>query len=217
MYPGVDPTDSIVQEAIMGESAESVGRQMHDDALNGRLKQAVKEVFDEFGVTASWDQKEELQFVIECPSGQKCLARHLNTLDLIETDLLDEIDYFSKKLFAESKEDESESKESSFSVILKDPERRMRLFNLLDGLLNIGVIKPKIHRIPQDIEASKYRSWVGPPLPKGEVWANKVDFSDKMHIFGELNKPLDEIKTFRLEKPSVENLEAMENISGETK
>lgn len=216
MYPGVDPTDVVKEVA-------SVGGQMHEDALNGDLVQkAVKQAIeDEFAVTEGWQQK-ELQFVISCPSGQKCLAKRLNTLDLLEADLLDEIDYFTKRLFPAELDSAGNPVErefvGSFTLALKDPVKRKRIFDLLDKLLNISITRPKIHVLPNSVDIEQYRNWEGPALPRGEVWANMVDFQDKIFIFGELNRPLDEIKTFRIEQEvSVANLAAMESVSGEAK
>lgn len=204
MYPGVDPTESVVQEGDSVGVALKSSQQMHEDALRNpdpipeELKQAIsKAIEDEFAVGDAWSSDRELKFVIKCPSGQKCLAKPLNTLDLIDADLLDEIDFFQKKLMMQSGEDEGES--ANISKIMKDPVKKKRLFTLLDGLLSMGVIKPTIKPVPTFVDISDYRNWKGPDLPPGEVWANKVDFQDKMFIFNELNKPLDEITTFRVE------------------
>lgn len=208
MYPGVDPADSVKDDAKREESAG----EMHEAALNGdlatsKLQNAVQQVMDKYAVTDAWTQQ-ELYFEITCPSGQKCLAKKLTTMDLVESDLIDEIDFFTKSLMPVEGEEQSEG--SQFSHMLKDPNKRARLFNLLDGLLHIGVVKPKVHLVPKDID---YRKWQGPTLPAGEVWANMIDFQDKIMIFGELNKPLDEIKTFRIEPEiGVASMATMESI-----
>lgn len=186
------------------------------DELNKAVRQAVK---DEFEVTQSWS-KQDVQFVIECPSGQKCLAKRLTTLKLLESNLLDEIDYFSRKLFPAQVDasgnpiDAQEDSNPSISKVLQDREKKSRFFGLLDRLLNISIVKPKVVMLPSDINIDDYLSWEGPELPPGQVWANVVDFGDKMFIFGELNKPLDEIKPFRIEQETnLANMAAMEAIS----
>jgi hypothetical protein len=209
-YPGVDPAEYEDDSAGATKLVET-SQKMHDAALNGgetantKLKQAVKEVIDEFSISSAWGKSGELTFVIECPSGQKCLAKHLDTMDLIDANLLDEIDYFSKKLMPKAIDaagnpvEAEESEFNNISSLLKDLGKRSRLFSLLDGLLQVGVVKPKVHRLPTSVKIEDYRTWEGPELPPGEVWANMIDFSDKMFIFAELNKPLDEIKSFRVE------------------
>lgn len=230
-YPGVDPADmpdylrgnlktnpveqqemsAGVPVALASNPTPNYDK-MHEDALNGgglsplneSLKSAVSQAIkDEFEVSDAWSGK-KLFFVINCPSGQKCLAKKLDTMDLVESDLIDEIDFFSRKLFpkgvdASGKPIEQENEEESFAKILQDPEKKKRFFGLLDGLLELAIEKPKVHQLPHDVDISGYSKWEGPALNRGHVWANKVAFEDKLHIFTELNQPLEQIKTFRVE------------------
>ena len=223
-YPGVDPADmpdylkgniktNPVDQQVMsaGVPIALASNQMHEDALNGegpfspsQLKMAVSQAIkDEFEVSDAWSGK-KLFFVIDCPSGQKCLAKKLDTMDLVESDLIDEIDFFSRKLFpkgvdASGKPIEQENEEESFAKLLQDPEKKKRFFGLLDGLLELAIEKPKVHQLPDEVDITGYSKWEGPALNRGHVWANKVAFEDKLHIFTELNQPLEQIKTFRVE------------------
>lgn len=189
-YPGINPADLV---------EDSTSQKMHDEALEQMVK---KVIHDEFEVVPAWRQKsKDMTFVITCPSGQKCLAKRLNTIDLIEADLLDEIDFFQQKLFSavDAQGTPTTVSSSTFSELLKDPTKRKRLFALLDKLMSVSVVKPKIHPVPKSVDITDYQNWDGEALPDGEVWANVIDLLDKMYIFGELNKPLDEIDTFRVE------------------
>lgn len=215
--PNVGPIDTMTSP--VAQQAVSVGNQLHDDALRGTidpvaLNAAVAQaVRDQFAVTDAWKPKPRVEFVIDCPSGQRCLAKHLNTMDLVDADLIEEVDFFTKKLFPTSfdaagnpVDAEEDTTNESFWSALKDAEKKVRFFRLLNRLLAIGIVKPKVIDDGVDVgidesgnETVVYGSKAR-PLNDGEVYASAIDFADKITIFGELNKPLEQIKPFRGEQ-----------------
>lgn len=175
-------------------------------------QEIVQAVTDQFAVTGWGTPSSDVKFVIECPSGQRCLAKHLNTIDLIEADLIEEVDIFTKQLFPASFdpagnpiEPQQDSSNSSFWTTLKDVEKKVRFFRLLHKLLAISIVKPRV--IDDGVEVyvdengeRKLRFGISArPLRPGEVYASAIDFADKLTIFAELNKPLELIQPFREE------------------
>lgn len=231
-FPNVDPavttTNPVAQQAV------TAGNQLHEDALRGSidpsaLNAAVAQAFqDQFAVT-QWKRKPQIQFVIECPSGQRCLAKHLNTMDLVDADLIEEVDFFTKRLFPSAFDaagnpvdsNEEDTGNESFWGTLKDPEKKVRFFRLLNRLLAIGVVKPHVVDDGVDVvvdESGNKTVQYGAnarPLREGEVYASDIDFADKITIFGELNKPLEQIKPFREESSTVlPSVPASEGVTG---
>lgn len=195
------------------------------DAISPELKaQVAQAIRDEFAVT-TWKPQDRILMTLECPSGQKILLRHLTTMDLLEADLIEEIDFFTKRLFPESidqggtpVEHPEEDENASVWVLLRDVNKRARFFSLLNRIMVVGVVKPKII----DDGVKTYTNKEGKTMvrlgtkkiePKdGEALASSIDFADRMAIFAELNKPLDQIKPFRRE--SAFGLANMESVQG---
>jgi hypothetical protein len=201
--------------------------QMHESALRDESFKAVvsEAVSDMFALKPNWKPKSErVKFVIQCPSGQKVLAKHLNTMDLLEADLVEDLDFFTKRLFP-SNVDESgnviendEDEDSTIWNVLRDIEKRRKFIDLLNRLIDIAIEKPNIINdgiqiatrdngtrfliSGSEMSPEDYVRVFGHPLPElkeNETYASAVDFTDKMTIFGELNKPLSVIQPFRQE------------------
>lgn len=264
-YPGMEPADVQTlepvgtQEPSAGKPAPNpllanVSQDMHEDALRkdnfvhinpSELKDAVQEaVTDIFALKNTWKPKsQKVRFVIDCPSGQKVLARHLTTMDLLEADLVEEIDFFTKRLFPQDLDaagnpiEKSEDDDgSTIWKVLRDIEKRKRFLELLNRLLVTAVEKPKVINDNVEIatdsdgnkflingsemDAEDYVRIYGKELPElgeNETYASAVDFTDKMHIFGELNKPLGVIQPFRAESAaSVASMATSESIGSQT-
>lgn len=267
-YPGVEPADVQTMEPV-GTQATSVGVpptpnpllaqaavDMHEKALRGpefvteaatpvdpaQVHQVVQQaVTDMFALQPVWQQKKEaVEFVIHLPSGQTVLAKHLSTMDLVEAGLIDDIDFFSKKLLpkldpAGNPVDEDES--APLWSLMKEVDKRKRFLSLLNKLIDISILKPKV--IDDGLEIATrddgtqfliagaemkpedYQRVYGKPLPaltENSTYASAVDFGDKMAIFGELNKPLAVIEPFRGESSNGTNgLEHSESNGSEAK
>ncbi|QNJ59235.1 tail assembly chaperone [Mycobacterium phage MrMiyagi] len=240
-YPGVDPAVLAqvnpvgTQESAAGEPmapnplVAKASETMHESALREPVidQSAVKAaVADMFALQDGWKPKQAVKFVIECPSGQRVLARHLDTMALLEANLIEEIDFFTKRLFPAEMdasgnviEKPEDAAEASIWTVLKDPEKRCRFLRLMNGLLVTAIERPKIIddgvEILTDTEGKKHvveGARLSPedyekvfkkklrPLGPNETYASAVDFADKMAIYSELNKPLAVITPFREEQ-----------------
>jgi hypothetical protein len=173
---------------------------MSTDTETSELKEAVKKAIkDEFEVTSWGKPAGAIRFSVVCPSGQKVLLRRLDPLNMMAAGLLDEVDFFSKKLFPESLDKAGnpiESKEDNKGLIdlLKDPEKRDQFIDLLDRLCVAAVVKPRLYIPIINDDGEDVSDLKGKAIP-----VTNLDFSDKMFVFGEANKPLEEISSFRVE------------------
>lgn len=175
----------------------------------------------QFEVTA-WKPRIITKFVINFPSGQRALVKHLDTMDLVRAKLVEELDFFTKKLFpaaiASTDGDEiSEKVETGIWSVLNDTEKRCRFFDLTNRLMEVSSIEPRIINDGVAIRKDDKNEWVDvfgaevedldeqlklfgkpiPPLKEGEVYASSINFGDRMAFFTELNKPLEVITPFR--------------------
>ena len=218
-----------VPNSLLAKASE----QMHESALRGeqlafpqdQFKTVVSQaVSDMFELKPNWKPKSKrVKFVVNCPSGQKVLVKHLNTMDLLEANLIEDLDFFTKRLFP-SNIDESgnpvqeENDGGLIWKVLADLEKRCKFIDLLNRLLEIAVERPRIINdgvqiatrndgtkfliTGSEMSPQDYVKVFGHPLPElkeNETYASAVDFTDKMMIFGELNKPLSVIQPFREE------------------
>jgi len=201
--------------------------------VSAEFKSAVSQAFkEEFAITEAWKPKQRIRFKVVLPSGQPVLLQHLTTMDLLEADLIEEIDFFTKRLFPANldqngnpieQEEDSEELDSVWAL-LKDVNKRARFFALLNKIMVVGCVRPRI--IDDGVETHKTKSGkmvvkLGVKkieLQEGQVLASAIDFADRMAIFAELNKPLNEIKPFRQEQVvSLANVESMQGAEGKTK
>ena len=248
-YPGVDPGDVQMMEPV-GTQEPSPGEPKHavpeqqpepepkkDESqldpveLQKVVEQAVQ---DQFAVTDGWKAK-SVQFAIICPSGQRALLKRLDTMDLIEVGMVEEMDLFTKALmpvgFDQAGNPVEANKQQGFWQQIKDPEKRLRFLTLLNKLLEIGVVNPKViddgvSIIEKDgkkivvqgtsivnqsgVEYLQLEGGGMRRINDGEVRASAIDFTDKMAIFGEFNKPLEEIKPFRETPSGVASLDSVQ-------
>lgn len=219
-YPGVDPSDTITAEPV-GTQAVSEGETKQLDGEE--LKKVVEEaVANQFAITDGWKTPEKIEFVVLCPSGQRALVRRLGTMDLLEAGLIEDMDFFTKALlpagFDQAGNPVDSTEQPSFWKALKDPKRRLQFIQLLNRLLEVAVVNPKViddgagivdnggkdvvvlgTSIVRENGIEYLRRADGSlrPFAENEVKASAIDFTDKMAIFGELNRPLEEIKPFR--------------------
>lgn len=193
-----------------------IGSEQESEKFKTAVAQALRE---EFAVTA-WKPQEKVRMMITCPSGQRCLLKHLTQMDLLEADLIEEIDFFTKNLFPTEGKKDDDDLEDVWSL-LRDPEKRCRFFQLLNRLMVVGVVRPQIVddgvAVVTDSQGRKVckLGMKKLTLKEGQVPASLIDFADRMAIFSELNKPLSEITPFRKEQViSLASLEPSKGITG---
>lgn len=205
------------------------------------LNKAVKEAFsDMFAVTQAWEPREVVKFVIECPSGQKALAKHLDVLDLAAADLVEDMDLFTRKLFPTALDDQGNpvdnKDQESFWKALKDINKRLKFIDMTNRLMAAASVKPKvvndgvaIRTNPETSEQEIVHGYqvtdideqlklFGKPVPtlgdpRHEAYAGTITFNDRMTFFTELQKPLALIEPFREQQDAVlANLESSESV-----
>mgnify|MGYP000467462360 CR=1 FL=1 len=226
-YPGVDPSDTIVTEPV---GAQAVSEGVPNPLLAGvdarQVEEAVRqEISNAFAVSDAWKSKQTVKFVIDCPSGQKALVKHLDTMDLVNADLIEELDFFTKKLFATQVESDNEqSEETGLFATLRDVNKRCRFLDMTGRLMAAASVKPKIIHdgvaVVENSETGEKEIVFGnqvagmarqielfgkhvPSLKDGQCYSGPIDFADRMMFFSELNKPLELIEQFRDEPNAV--------------
>ena len=127
--------------------------------------------------------------------------------------------------------------QDSFWKQLKDPDKKLKFLGMLNRLLVVGVVNPTVvddgvdividektgkrvvvqGTLVEEINGKEYlKTEIGNRLiAPNEVRASAIDFTDKMTIFSEFNKPLDQIKPFRESPTGVPSVDS-EQGSGST-
>lgn len=241
-YPGVDPGDVQTlnpvgtQENSSGEPQVIISRDEKPTPpklSKEQLKAAVDEMFE---VTDAWQPRQtKVKFKIECPSGQTALVKHLDTMDLLEAGLIEELDFFTRRLFPRkidpSGNPVDDPDNETLWQSLRDPEKRRRFFDMTGKLMAAAAIRPKIvfdgvivvnekvvfgYQLSEEDQKEKLSEPV-PALKKNETYAGAIDFADRMAFFHELNRPLKQIEPFRPESAVVlQDLDGSQGHGGKT-
>lgn len=221
-YPGVDLADEeTVNPVGTQESSASEPKPNPLIVSKDEVKKAVSEMF---AVTDAWQPRQtKVKFKIECPSGQTALVKHLDTMDLLEAGLIEELDYFTRRLFPRSidpsgnpQEAKNEENETLWQA-LRDPEKRRRFFDMTGRLIAAAAVRPSIvfdgvvikddkvvfgYQLSEEDQKEKLGDLI-PTLKKNQTYAGAIDFADRMAFFHELNRPLKQIEPFRPESAVV--------------
>jgi hypothetical protein len=256
-YPNVDPGDVQTmnpvgtQEHSSGETlsipqpsqyspgepkpTEVISKEMHETALNNAVAQAVTDMFKVN--QEAWAPRNIVKFKIEYPSGQIALVKHLDTLDLVEFDLIEELDFFTRRLFPREFDDsgnpieKEEDKENIFQA-LKDPKKRQRFYDMTGKLMEAAHLKPKVvhdgvailevgekkvMKFGYQLTPDEQLEYFKKPIPYltedgTESYSGYADFNDRLHLFQELNKPLRFIEPFR--EGSTVSVQAVAGVEG---
>lgn len=200
------------------------------------LDKAVKEAMNEMFSVTAWKPKEIVKFLIECPSGQNVLVKHLDILDLAAHGLVEDMDVFAKRLvpnrFDEQGRPVDDEDGGSIWKSLEDIKKQQKFLDMTNRLMAASSVRPKIVddgvAIVKDPETNRESIKYGhqmsmqeqleyfekpiPPLESGEVYAGYVGFPDRMSFFVELQKPLGLVEPFREGQALV--LENMEPSQG---
>jgi hypothetical protein len=155
------------------------------------VAQAIK---DQFKVTDAWMPREAVKFVVSCPSGQQVLVKHLQPMDLIRADLIEDLDSFQRRLFPASLDDSGRPVErdagKTFFKMMGDPVKRVKFLQVTSRLMAVSSVKPKvIDDGVKLIDSDTYKKVVGEQLDEGEdrreVFGYQVEnIDDQIKIFG---------------------------------
>lgn len=189
------------QEPTAGKSQELHETALRTEQDSEEFKKAVaKAVEDQFKVVNAWQVREVVKFIIYCPSGQQVLVKHLDTMDLVRADLIEDLDSFQKKLFPSELDDSGRPVErdttSSFFKLISDPERRVKFLDTTNRLMAVAAIKPRV--VNDDValvDRDKYKEIIGTEFPheaeKCEVFGYQVkDIDQQIKLFGKPVAPL---------------------------
>jgi hypothetical protein len=155
---------------------------------------------------------------LECPSGQVCLVRRIDPMQLLADGVLSKSDmltalvdqkHVSKK--AKGGRNSAKSQEMSNEMVmkqaLKDPKKMQELVDVVNAVTLATVIKPELHPVPEDEEDR---------IP-GNVYIDSVDINDKMFIVQYAFAGHRDAAKFRRElQQSVERLADGEGVPEET-
>lgn len=226
-----DVSEVVARSIVEDEIADATRvKKAQEPANRKELEAAVAQaVSDMFSVNA-WKPRMLVKFKVQCPSGQTALVKHLDTLDLLEHDLIEELDFFTRKLFPVNLDasgapmDSQDEVETTIWSALADPEKRRRFLDMTGKLMAAASVDPKIvhdgvtivekrdkdtgevtkhTRFGYELKADKQIDAFGKPipvLPSRAVYSGYIDFADRMTFFQELNKPLELIQPFREEQ-----------------
>lgn len=235
-----DPTGEydVIMEPVEAKEAKAKQKEF-DDAV----AEAVRTQFDVKPL--AWGIKTVVKFIVRFPSGQTALVKHLDATDLVRHDLLEELDFFTKRLFppaydaAGNPVEPDDGERTDLYATLRDPKKRLRFLDLTNRLLALTVVKPNIvndgvalrfdEKLGEEIDVFGYEvkdvdeqialfGKAVKPLddPEHETYAGTIDFTDRMHLFQALNQPLELIEPFREGSNALlENLER-EQVTGDS-
>lgn len=235
MSQPLSPGETKEKTNPVGAQEVSSGVGVDPEALEQAVKKAVE---DQFAITDAWSVREPVRFIIECPSGQRVLAKHLETRDLLRVNLIEEMDKFAKQLFPSAFDDHGnpidrkDAENQTIWSLLREPEKRETFFSMTNRLMVASSIRPKVvddgvalreNEAGEKVEVFGYEikdideqiALFGkpvPPLKDGEVYAGVIDLADRLAFFTELNKPLEAIEPFREESDAV--LASVESSQG---
>lgn len=249
-YPGVDPDETIQTNPVGTQDVSSGplpyrtvdlpdGTKRLDPIVPPELlkAQVQQEISNRFAVTDSWKPRQKVRFVHEFPGGQTALLQHLGTMDLVERGLVEELDFFTRRLFPVSIDAggnpvEGQDKPETLLQSLAVPEKRARFMDLTGKLLAAASVEPSVVHdgvaVQETEDGTKkvvfgYQAidWpidkqvelFGSPVPKlaeGQVYSGPVDWEDRMSLFNALNQPLKQIEPFREGPPTV-----LQDLAGE--
>lgn len=232
-----ETSEKVHDAAVRGESPEAT------EEFKAAVAKAVAEMFDLN--EKAWQPKTIVKFKIECPSGQTVLAKHLDTLDLLGYGLIEEMDFFTRKLFPPSIDasgnPEEEAEQESIWKSLRDPKKRQRFLDMTGKLAAISSVKPSlahdgvavVPELDEDGEPTGKQTtkfgyqmtmeeqleYFKKPIPKlksGQAYTGYLSFNDRMTYFQELNRPLSMIEPFREGSAALlQNLARSEGHGGE--
>lgn len=152
-----------------------------------------KIVKDPYAVSA-WGE-EPFQDVV-CPSGQVCLVKKLGMEDLISLGLTNDADFLSgiagQKVsnardsgHATKKPTKAQLADSENNVkdmLKKDPKSFKKFSELVNKIIVAAVQKPQLHLPPMKTVEGEEVSDIE-ARAKGRIYADSIDFNDKMEIF----------------------------------
>lgn len=159
-YPGVSAEDLEIVRAAQAGADQTIA-----ETSSEQLSPASADPY----AISGW-KKEDKQFDVVTPSGQRCRARKLGFEAAIANGILNDVDLFTNALMEGT--DQSGAKATSTMLeVLSHPERRAQFFGTINRCVAACVVKPKL--VMHD----------DGNLPDDVVFVDDIPFPDKMFIF----------------------------------
>ena len=142
----------------------------------------------------TWGQ-DVTSFELTCPSGQKCLAKELDIMRLMELGLLDRINGLSGIVNAQMlpKARGQRVPEVDVNELLRNKDALIEVMALVNSIVCESVVAPHVWPIVDED---------GLPIPDEErkperIYVDSVRLTDKFFIFNEVTGGLEQLAAFR--------------------
>lgn len=147
---------------------------------------------------------------LRVPSGQLCLVRRPGLEGLMKAGVLHNVDSLSQivneRHLKRVRGKKARTEEIDVHSLMNDPEGLDQVTNVIDKIVCHCVVKPEIHRTPNDITRRQ----------PGVIYADMVDLVDKMFIFNFVVGGTRDLESFRNGlQQSLGGVEAGEGVPGE--
>lgn len=150
-----------------------------------------KNIDEEKYAPTSWAKNKEYKepFDYTTSSGQLILVQRLDMDDILTLGLENDLDFMSKAIVSEDKPEVQESDDDSISKAMKSGNLP-KLKRIVDAVCLRGILAPKLHAVPEDVNARQ----------KGLFYVDSVPFNERVELFSVIFDT-EGLQTFRQESP----------------
>lgn len=176
------------------EHVSDLADKVKAEGLLGAAQSMAQANADPYAPTA-WGKPSEEDFV--CPSGQVCLVRRVDVMDLLGGGLLNSVDFLTEIVKTDHIPNATRAPGQAAAdaagkagKAVQDPEQFGKFAKSVDGVVLRVVAKPELHPVPPE----------GAKRINGRVYIDSVSTSDKFAIFNYVisgKKEAEEIAQFR--------------------
>lgn len=175
----------------------------------------------------TWKLDDERDFTV--PSGQKCRVKDLSLEDMAALGIIDQMDTLGmlvekqhiqrvqgkkpqdRKAKKPTKAQQAKQEEAEITAWLRDRKKMVAIGTMLDKIASACVVEPVVENpwVPVDPEdpSKGERKLARHERLDAALYADKIQFSDKMAIFEESFKGMEDLESFR--KGSSEDVDAL--------
>lgn len=168
-----------------------------------------KEMQDDEYAPKAWSFRD---FDFMLPSGDKCRLRKMDPMLLVESDLMDKLDFATgvvmgthvknanrskvemvktdrakREARARGKDPDQVDDAVALANLRENPEQLLQFRSVLDEVLLIAVVKPTMHKPPEDDDERV----------DGLFYTDSVPFNDKIAVFNKVMEGVNAVAQFR--------------------
>jgi len=129
---------------------------------------------DKYALSTSWEKSNDFKRPFDYTlkeSGQTCLIRRMDMGDFLKLGVAEELDFMSKALMTD--DSNGQSAQSAVSSAILKSENFEKMEKMINLVVQAGVIKPHLQRIPEHDAARQ----------PGQIYVDSVPFSDRLELF----------------------------------